>query len=147
MEVSGQLHAPAALPSAKEPLIPIGWEAGWAPKPVWMRWWKKFSAPAGTRTLDHAACSPVLYHWATSAPRRQKEYCKPSTPPSGRSFAVIYSFKIGTHGVSSLKNFLSCNFMFISVSLVKRMLRFMMQIAMWNKYRYVVVWWILMWSK
>jgi hypothetical protein len=29
MEVSGQLHAPAALPPGKEPLVPIGWEA-WA---------------------------------------------------------------------------------------------------------------------
>jgi hypothetical protein len=25
MEVSGQLHAPAALPPAKEPLVPVGW--------------------------------------------------------------------------------------------------------------------------
>jgi hypothetical protein len=25
MEVSGQLHAPAALPPGKEPLVPIGW--------------------------------------------------------------------------------------------------------------------------
>jgi hypothetical protein len=35
MEVSGQLHAPAALPSGKEPPVPIGYEAGWAPQPVW----------------------------------------------------------------------------------------------------------------
>jgi hypothetical protein len=28
MEVSCQLHAPAALPPGKEPLVPIGWEAG-----------------------------------------------------------------------------------------------------------------------
>jgi hypothetical protein len=28
MEVSGQLHAPAALPQRKEPLVPIGWETG-----------------------------------------------------------------------------------------------------------------------
>jgi hypothetical protein len=28
MEVSGQLHAPAALPPGKEPLVPIGQEAG-----------------------------------------------------------------------------------------------------------------------
>jgi len=27
MEISGQLHDPAALPSGKEPLVPIGWEA------------------------------------------------------------------------------------------------------------------------
>jgi len=29
MEVSGQLHAPAALPPEKEPLVLIGYEAGW----------------------------------------------------------------------------------------------------------------------
>jgi hypothetical protein len=29
MEVSGQLHAPAALPPGKELLIPIGWIRGW----------------------------------------------------------------------------------------------------------------------
>jgi hypothetical protein len=28
MEVSGQLHAPAALPPGKEPLVPIGWGLG-----------------------------------------------------------------------------------------------------------------------
>jgi hypothetical protein len=30
MEVSGQLHSPAALSPGKEPLVPTGWEAGWA---------------------------------------------------------------------------------------------------------------------
>jgi hypothetical protein len=34
MEVSGQLHAPAALPPGKEPLISIGWEAEWEPESV-----------------------------------------------------------------------------------------------------------------
>jgi hypothetical protein len=29
MEVSGQLHAPAALPPGKESLVPIGYEAGY----------------------------------------------------------------------------------------------------------------------
>jgi hypothetical protein len=28
MEVNGQFHAPAALPPGKEPLVPIGEEAG-----------------------------------------------------------------------------------------------------------------------
>jgi len=45
MEVSGQLHAPAALPTGKESLVPTGYEAGWAPEPVWTRGWGKF--PAG----------------------------------------------------------------------------------------------------
>jgi hypothetical protein len=31
MEVSGQLHAPDALPPGKEPLVPIGQEDGWTP--------------------------------------------------------------------------------------------------------------------
>jgi hypothetical protein len=35
MEVSGQLHASAALPSWKELTVPITQEAGWAPEPVW----------------------------------------------------------------------------------------------------------------
>jgi len=36
--VSGQIHAPAALLSGKEPLVPIEQEAVWAPEPVWTRW-------------------------------------------------------------------------------------------------------------
>jgi hypothetical protein len=34
MEVSGQLHAPAALPPRKDPAVPIGYEAGWVLEPV-----------------------------------------------------------------------------------------------------------------
>jgi hypothetical protein len=46
MEVSGQPHAPAALPP-----VPIREEAEWAPEPVWTRWWReKFPAPAGNWT-------------------------------------------------------------------------------------------------
>jgi len=37
MEVSGQLHAPAALPLGKEPPVPIRQEAGWAQEPFWPR--------------------------------------------------------------------------------------------------------------
>jgi hypothetical protein len=32
MEVSGQIHAPAALPPGKEYLVPTGYEAGWREK-------------------------------------------------------------------------------------------------------------------
>jgi hypothetical protein len=46
MEVSGQLHAPAALLSGKEPLVPIGEEAGWAPEQFWTRWQIKNKIPA-----------------------------------------------------------------------------------------------------
>jgi hypothetical protein len=36
--VSGQLHAPGVLPPGKEPLVPTGYEAGWAPQPFWTQW-------------------------------------------------------------------------------------------------------------
>jgi len=52
MEVSGQVHAPAALSPVKGPLVPIGQEAKWTPEPFWTRRWReKFPAPAGNRTL------------------------------------------------------------------------------------------------
>jgi hypothetical protein len=34
MEANGQLHVPAALLPGKEPPIPTGWEASWAPEQV-----------------------------------------------------------------------------------------------------------------
>jgi len=69
MEVSGQLHAPAALPPGKEPLVPIAQGAGWAPEPVWKRLsGEKFLAPTVTPSPDHPARSPALYHCAIAAP-------------------------------------------------------------------------------
>jgi hypothetical protein len=35
MEVSGQLHAPVALPLEKEPLVPTVLETEWNPERVW----------------------------------------------------------------------------------------------------------------
>jgi hypothetical protein len=48
----GQLHVPAALPLGKQTPVGIGWEAGWAPEPVWARWRREeeIPAPAGNRT-------------------------------------------------------------------------------------------------
>jgi hypothetical protein len=43
MEVSAQLHAPAALPPVKQPPVPITFEAGWAPQLVWALWRKEKS--------------------------------------------------------------------------------------------------------
>jgi hypothetical protein len=59
---SGQLDVPATLPPAEEPLVPTEQVAGWAPEPVWIRWWReKFPAPAGIRTPNQPANSPALY--------------------------------------------------------------------------------------
>jgi hypothetical protein len=37
MEVIGKLHAPAALPSGRTPVL-INHEPGWAPETVWTFW-------------------------------------------------------------------------------------------------------------
>jgi len=51
MEVSGQLQDPAVLPPRKEPSVPIWYDAGCDPGPVWTRWRReKFLATAGNRT-------------------------------------------------------------------------------------------------
>jgi hypothetical protein len=51
MEVSGQLHAPAALPPGTEPPILIGYEARWARGSVRTLWRREKSpALAGNRT-------------------------------------------------------------------------------------------------
>jgi hypothetical protein len=67
--VSGQLHAPAALPPEKGPLISIGQEVGWVSKSVWTRCWRENSQPLpGLEPPNHRARSSALYHWAISAP-------------------------------------------------------------------------------
>jgi hypothetical protein len=58
MEVSGQLHALATMTPGKEPPVPIGYEAGSAPEPVWTLWGKEKSCTAGNRTRD---VQPVAY--------------------------------------------------------------------------------------
>jgi hypothetical protein len=61
MDVSGQLHVPAALPPRKEPPVIMGWETGWALKPVWTLWRRKNLASAGIQTPDsHLVASPNI---------------------------------------------------------------------------------------
>jgi hypothetical protein len=61
--VIGQLYTPAALPPAKEPLVPIGYEAGWDPEPVWTRLLREnLQTLAEIRTPNNPSRSPVLYH-------------------------------------------------------------------------------------
>jgi hypothetical protein len=67
MEVSGQLHAPAALPPGEEPR-------------------EKIPAPFRAQTPDHPARSPALYHWVNrlqiekGEKKIRKEYIKRETP-------------------------------------------------------------------
>jgi hypothetical protein len=51
MDVSGQLHATAALPPGKEHPIPTVYEAEYAPELAWTRWRGEIiPAPARNRT-------------------------------------------------------------------------------------------------
>ena len=60
MEVSGQHHVPAALSPGKNS-VPIDYEAGWAPEPVWtFGIVKKPLAPAEIRTPVRPAHYPLL---------------------------------------------------------------------------------------
>jgi hypothetical protein len=53
MEVSGQLHAPAALSPGENLLVPTGWEVGWIPTGLEsVKQKQKFLAPVGNRTPD-----------------------------------------------------------------------------------------------
>jgi hypothetical protein len=66
LEVSGQLHAPAALPPGKEPPVPIGLETGWAPEPVWTTW-RENSWPYWDSELRHLD-RPARTDYAIPAP-------------------------------------------------------------------------------
>jgi hypothetical protein len=69
MDVSGHLHAPAALTPGRELPVPIGQEAGWSPEPVYDEVVKrKIPNPCRDSNPDRLARSPALYPWAIPAP-------------------------------------------------------------------------------
>jgi hypothetical protein len=59
--VGGPSHAPAALAPEKDP-VPIVWEAGWAPEPVWSG--AENLAHTGIRSQDRSVRSDSLYQLA-----------------------------------------------------------------------------------
>jgi hypothetical protein len=66
--VSGQLHAPAALPPGKEPPVPIGQEVRWTPEPVWTTWRKFLTLPGlKLRPLGRPARSHCYTDYAIQA--------------------------------------------------------------------------------
>jgi hypothetical protein len=60
LELNGQIHAPAALTPAKYPPAPIGYEAGWAPEPVWMLWRREKCCPCWQSNPGRPARSEYL---------------------------------------------------------------------------------------
>jgi hypothetical protein len=64
MEVSDQLHAPAALFPENEPPAPIAQETGWATAGLEMWSGNKSLAPAGNRTQDVMPVAHSYTDWA-----------------------------------------------------------------------------------
>jgi hypothetical protein len=64
--VSGQIHAPAALPPGKEPPVPIGYEVGWTPEPVYTTWRSENSCPHRDSNSDPSAVQPVVNRYPGS---------------------------------------------------------------------------------
>jgi hypothetical protein len=70
--ISSQLNAPDALLQWKEQKLPIGYEVGWAPQPVWTLWRRENLNLVENRTL---AVQPLARHytdWAIPASLRGK---------------------------------------------------------------------------
>jgi hypothetical protein len=63
MEVSGQFTTRPPYPQGKSPWYPLGRRLG-GPQSRYGR-----GGPTGTRTPDHPARNPALYHWAIPDPR------------------------------------------------------------------------------
>jgi len=67
MNISGQHHNPPALPPGTEPMVPIGYEDGWAPKAsleVVVK--RKIPSPCQDSNTYHPTCNPVL-KWQLSS--------------------------------------------------------------------------------
>jgi hypothetical protein len=67
MQVSG-LHAPAALPPGKEPPVPIRWEVGWTPEPVWTTWRSENSCLHWDSNSHPSVVQPVASRCTGSEP-------------------------------------------------------------------------------
>jgi hypothetical protein len=67
MEVSGQLHAPAALPPVKELPVLIGQETGRTPELVWTTWRRENSWLYRDSKSDPSVVQPVASRYTDCA--------------------------------------------------------------------------------
>jgi hypothetical protein len=67
LEVSGQLHAPAALPRGKSPPYPLDRRVGGPNDRSGRHGEVKILAPTGTRTSDPLVFQPVASHYTDYA--------------------------------------------------------------------------------
>jgi hypothetical protein len=63
--VGGQWSAsgPSRFSSGKGPTVPIGWEVGWTPEPVWSIWRSENSLPYRDSYSDSRVVQPVGSHY------------------------------------------------------------------------------------
>jgi hypothetical protein len=81
--VSGQLHAPATLPPGKELPVPIGYEIGWTPVPVWTTWRTENSWFYRDSNSDPSIIQPVTSRYTDYAiPTLGKRKYSEKTCPS-----------------------------------------------------------------
>jgi hypothetical protein len=57
--MNGQLNALADLCPGKEPSLPIRWEAGRAPEPVWTTWREEKSCPYQDSNSEPSTNQPI----------------------------------------------------------------------------------------
>jgi hypothetical protein len=67
MELSGQLHAPAALPPEEEQSVLIGEEVKWTPEPVWTTWRREICWPYQDSKSDPSVAQPVASRYTDCA--------------------------------------------------------------------------------
>jgi hypothetical protein len=65
--MSGLLHAQATLPPEKEPPLPIGYEVGWTPEPVWTTWRRENSCSYWDSNSDPSVVQPVASQYTDCA--------------------------------------------------------------------------------
>jgi hypothetical protein len=58
---------PGRFPLGKEPPVPIGYEAGWAPEPVWPTWRRENCCLYRDSNSDPFAVQPVASHYTDCA--------------------------------------------------------------------------------
>jgi hypothetical protein len=127
--VNGQIQTQASLLPGKEPPLSIGWEARWAPEPMWTTWRRENSWPYLDSNSDPLAVQPVARRYtdcvllasiiiiiiiSTTIPGRA--YCTVRTLGSNhtrrvdlyRCFPVLFFPANWVAGACAMSNVLNC---------------------------------------
>jgi hypothetical protein len=95
--VSGQLHTPATLPPGKEPPVPIGYEAGRAPEPVWVTWRIENSWPYCDLDPDPLVIQPLASYYTDCAIPALSVFSTSLKSKTGREHEKVCFSRIKPH--------------------------------------------------